>query len=79
MIDAAGEPFDPSLHDAVMTEPVTEGPTNHVLETLEKGYRFQGELLKAAKVKVSVASPTAADAPAAASSDRPPPEPKDPE
>ena len=52
-IDAVGERFDPSLHEAVNIAPVTD-PARHglVLAQAEPGYRFGERLLRPAKVVV---------------------------
>ena len=55
-IEAKGQPFDPSWHEAVATVPrnghrVEPGT---VLEVVEPGYRIQDELLRPAKVVVAV-------------------------
>lgn len=51
--DATGQPFDPSLHEALMTAP-TEDPEedDSVGEVLQKGYGFKGILLRPARVQV---------------------------
>ncbi len=49
-VDAAGQPFDPELHEAVMYE---EGEGEQVVvETLRTGYRWNDRVLRAAMVKV---------------------------
>jgi molecular chaperone GrpE len=49
-VEAAGEPFDPELHEAVMYE---EGEGEQVVvETLRTGYRWNDRVLRAAMVKV---------------------------
>jgi GrpE len=52
-IDATGAAFDPQLHDAITTLPVTD-PDQHrkVVDQIEPGYRFGGALLRPAKVVV---------------------------
>ncbi len=50
-IDNAGEPFDPTHHDAVAHEP-GDGPTQEVAEVMRAGYRWRGRVLRAAMVKV---------------------------
>lgn len=52
-IEAHRQPFDPSLHDAIGTVPVTH-PAAHnvVIDQVEPGYRFGDRLLRAAKVIV---------------------------
>lgn len=52
-IEAAGTPFDPIYHEAVMVEDVQNVPENTVIEELEAGYLFQGTLIRPAKVKVA--------------------------
>ena len=58
-IDAAGEPFDPNLHDAVSTVPVTETDREgRVIDVVTPGYRVEDEVLRPAKVTVGkLASP----------------------
>jgi len=46
-----GEPFDPNLHEAVAHEP-GEGGQAIVVESLRPGYRWKGQVLRAAMVKV---------------------------
>jgi molecular chaperone GrpE len=48
-----GEKFDPQLHEALSTRPAEDTEPGVVLETLEKGYRLNGQVLRAAKVVVS--------------------------
>lgn len=47
----AGEPFDPTEHEAVLHEP-GEGGDPLVIETLRIGYRWKGRVLRPAMVKV---------------------------
>lgn len=47
----AGTPFDPDLHEAVMVE--GEGEKEVIAETLRAGYRYDGELIRPAMVKVT--------------------------
>jgi molecular chaperone GrpE len=58
-IESVGRPFDPTLHDAVATEPSLRIPGNIVVEELQRGYIFQERLLRPAMVKVSTTSPSA--------------------
>jgi molecular chaperone GrpE len=53
--EPAGEPFDPELHEAMMTKPAPAGEAGKVLEVLAKGYRLNGELLRPARVVVGAA------------------------
>ena len=49
-IDAAGQPFDPAMHEAVATE---DGSTqNVVVEVYQTGYRHGEQVLRPAMVKV---------------------------
>lgn len=49
---ADGARFDPALHEAVeMVD--DEGEEGRVLSTLQRGYKFQGRLLRPARVRVS--------------------------
>lgn len=50
-IDPEGEPFDPTLHDAVAHEPGDNG-AQEVAEVLRAGYRWNGRVLRPAMVKV---------------------------
>ncbi|HDN80825.1 MAG TPA: nucleotide exchange factor GrpE [Chloroflexi bacterium] len=50
-IEAAGQPFDPYLHEAV--EVVSDGgEPGTVLEEVERGYTYKGQVLRPAKVRV---------------------------
>jgi molecular chaperone GrpE len=52
--DPAGEPFDPNEHEALSVRPGADGlDSGVVVETLEKGYRLDGQVLRAARVVVS--------------------------
>ena len=50
-IDPAGDPFDPTLHEAVAHEPSDEG-VQEVVEVMRAGYRWKGRVLRPAMVKV---------------------------
>lgn len=50
-IDPVGQPFDPTLHDAVAHEP-GDGEQQEVVEVLRAGYRWKGRVLRPAMVKV---------------------------
>ncbi|MCR4440089.1 MAG: nucleotide exchange factor GrpE [bacterium] len=47
-----GERFDPELHEAVATEPCSPELDGLLLEVWQPGYRVDGQVLRAAKVKV---------------------------
>ncbi len=52
-VPAAGQPFDPSLHEAVTTVPAGDRPEGEVVTELQKGYRYGEELLRPARVAVT--------------------------
>ncbi|MBI3449392.1 MAG: nucleotide exchange factor GrpE [Acidobacteria bacterium] len=56
-IDALGEPFDPTYHDAVAAEPREGLAPNTVIEEIAKGYTYAGRVLRPALVKVVIPSP----------------------
>jgi molecular chaperone GrpE len=49
----AGTPFDPNVHEAVLTQPSDAYEEGAVLQVLERGYLLHGRLLRPAKVIVS--------------------------
>ncbi len=52
-IDAVGQPFDPHLHEAVVTEPSDEYEPDTVTEEIARGYRIGDRLLRPSMVKVA--------------------------
>jgi molecular chaperone GrpE len=52
-LEAAGQPFDPGLHQAIAQVETADGPGNLVVEEVQKGYLLEGRVLRAAMVKVS--------------------------
>ncbi len=48
-IDAAGQPFDPNVHEAVMAEE-SEAEEGQILKVWQRGYTFNDSLLRPAKV-----------------------------
>ncbi len=52
-IPAAGEPFDPRLHQAVEMVDTAEAADNTVLEELQRGYKLKDRLLRPAMVRVA--------------------------
>jgi molecular chaperone GrpE len=62
-----GEPFDPSLHEAVLREPSEEHPEDVVIEELQRGYHLDGRVLRHALVKVSMGPGPAGGSPSDAS------------
>ncbi|WP_299595479.1 nucleotide exchange factor GrpE [uncultured Microbulbifer sp.] len=55
VIDPAGEPFDPELHQAMTQVPNGDVEPNTVLDVFQKGYRLHGRLVRPAMVVVSKA------------------------
>ena len=51
--DPAGERFDPSWHEALQTRSQDGAEPGTVLEVLQRGYRLNGQVLRAARVVVS--------------------------
>jgi molecular chaperone GrpE len=53
VINPADQPFDPTLHEAVMTEPALSPEDDHlVARVFQLGYLFNGQLLRPARVVV---------------------------
>lgn len=55
-IDSIGQPFDPTVQEALSMEASDEIPANHVVNEFEKGYHYKDRLLRAARVIVSSGS-----------------------
>lgn len=53
VIDPAGQPFDPELHQAMTVLPSAEVAENTVLEVLQKGFSLHDRLIRPAMVVVS--------------------------
>jgi len=51
--DSVGKEFNPDEHDAMMQAPSADVPEHHVLQEIERGYRFRGKVLRPARVVVS--------------------------
>lgn len=51
-IEAKGKKFDPEEHEALLQEE-SQGEKGIVLEELQKGYKINNKIIRAAKVKVS--------------------------
>jgi molecular chaperone GrpE len=52
-ISSEGQSFDPEVHEALMSQPSDEHEEDTILQTLERGYLLNGELVRPAKVVVS--------------------------
>ena len=60
-IDALHQPFDPSIHEALMQQPSADHPAGTVIEEVAKGYRLHDRVLRPCKVVVSKAVETAVE------------------
>ena len=52
-IDAAGQKFDPNLHEAIAHEPSEQFPEGVVIRQTRRGYRMKDRLLRPSSVVVS--------------------------
>ena len=52
-VDPQGETFDPNQHEALSTMPVEGVEPGKVVEVMQKGYRFDEQLIRPARVVVS--------------------------
>lgn len=52
-VNAAGQPFDPALHEAVSQQETDSVPDGQVLQQIRKGYRLRDRLLRPASVVVA--------------------------
>jgi molecular chaperone GrpE len=55
VVDPAGEPFDPQLHQAMTMVPNPDMEPNTVMDVFQKGYTLNGRLVRPAMVVVSSA------------------------
>jgi molecular chaperone GrpE len=63
-VDPAGQPFDPNLHEAVMTAPAPSPEADHLVGSVfQPGYRLNGVLLRPARVSVLTWTELAAGSP----------------
>jgi molecular chaperone GrpE len=53
VFDPSGEPFDPTLHEALSTRPQDGEHPGTVVEVVEKGYKLNDTVLRPARVVVS--------------------------
>lgn len=60
-VDPAGEPFDPQLHEAMVTQPSDTVEPGSVLDVVQKGYTLNGRLLRPARVIVAAEPPVPGD------------------
>ena len=61
-IQAVGQPFDPSVHEAIQHMESAEHPAGVVLYDVQPGYRMGDHLVRAAMVVVSKGSPAGTSA-----------------
>lgn len=54
-VEALGQPFDPSVHEALAQIPDASVPPNTVVQVFQPGYRLRDRLLRPAQVVVSKA------------------------
>ncbi len=50
--DPGGEKFDPELHEAISTRPAGDAEPGTVVDVAQKGYRIDGQVIRAARVVV---------------------------
>lgn len=53
VLDPLGEPFDPSWHEAMTTQPAGDQPVDTITQVLQKGYRLNERLVRPARVIVA--------------------------
>lgn len=52
-IDAEGQPFDPTFHEAIGQEPSDSLPSGHVVAVVQNGYTLGDRVIRPAMVRVS--------------------------
>ena len=52
-IEPQGQPFNPELHEAMVTQESADHPAHTVLQVIQRGYQLNGRLLRPARVIVS--------------------------
>jgi len=57
-IEAQGQQFDPTVHEAMLEQHAPEHPTRTVLQEVARGYRLHDRLLRPARVIVSKGGPS---------------------
>jgi molecular chaperone GrpE len=57
-VDAVGQPFDPSLHEAIGGEESAEVDVDTVVDEVQRGYRLHDRLLRPSLVRVAHPSAT---------------------
>ena len=67
-IEATGQRFDPSRHEAMMMQPSSDAAPNTVLQVVQPGYELNGRVLRPARVVVAAATSGEGQGASAASS-----------
>jgi molecular chaperone GrpE len=57
-VEAAGQRFDPSRHEAMLMQPSAGAAPNTVLQVVQSGYELNGRLLRPARVVVATTAAT---------------------
>jgi molecular chaperone GrpE len=52
-VSAVGQPFDPKMHEAIEMVDTNDVPDHHVLDELQRGYKYKDRLLRPAMVRVA--------------------------
>jgi molecular chaperone GrpE len=52
-IPAVGQTFDPRIHEAIEMVDTTDVPDHHVVDELQRGYKYKERLLRPAMVRVA--------------------------
>lgn len=52
-IEAAGQPFDPNVHEAISHEETDEAKAGYVIDVVKQGYRMGDRVLRPALVRVA--------------------------
>ncbi len=52
-VEAQGQPFDPTVHEAIEMVQTDQAEDNHVFQELQRGYKLKGRLLRPAMVRVA--------------------------
>ena len=53
LIEALNQPFDPNQHEATGKVKSQDAPRGHVVEVIQNGYAWRGEIIRPAKVKIA--------------------------
>lgn len=58
-VDPKGQPFDPSIHEALGSESNPDVPANTVTQVMNKAYKLKGKVIRPAQVIVNTGTPKA--------------------